>query len=318
MLVVALIAMFLLFFLFQYADQNPRSFVGSLGLHELDSWQKILTAGGIITVAGAIVSLVISFRRQRDVEETSFSNAFARAAEQLGGPSAPIRMAGVYTIAALADANPSHRQQCIDVLCGYIRLPYNVSTNVSGLVGRAYTNSDYEDDSLVETYEYIPGEKEVRLTILRVIRDRLNLETKPNWNGFDFDFTGAVFDAGEFNGSDFTGVTMNFNRARFQSGDFSFNQVRFNESRITFNNVELVNANLTFAGSTITKDSELSFDEMTLTADTALDFTGLKILKGKISLLDLKMRGGVIKHSDSIFKRPDLEELQKYLYNQQS
>src|SRR5689334_22112552 len=49
----------------------------------------------------------------------------ATAAEQLGGDKSPaIRLAGVYAMAGLADDWKENRQTCVDVLCAYLRLPY--------------------------------------------------------------------------------------------------------------------------------------------------------------------------------------------------
>ena len=56
----------------------------------------------------------------------TLNERFATAAEQLGfnKPSA-VRLAGVYAMAGLADDWRENRQTCVDVLCGYLRLPYN-------------------------------------------------------------------------------------------------------------------------------------------------------------------------------------------------
>ena len=65
----------------------------------------------------------------------TLNERFATAAGQLGDdkPSA-VRLAGVYAMAGLADDWPENRQTCVDVLCGYLRLPYepDPGENVSG------------------------------------------------------------------------------------------------------------------------------------------------------------------------------------------
>ena len=66
-------------------------------------------------------------REQLDSTLTRMLNErFATAAGQLGGdkPTA-VRLAGVYAMAALADDWPKNRQTCVDVLCAYLRLPYD-------------------------------------------------------------------------------------------------------------------------------------------------------------------------------------------------
>jgi len=48
------------------------------------------------------------------------------AAAQLGDHDVAVRIAGVYAMAGVADESTGlRRQQCIDVLCGYLRLPYS-------------------------------------------------------------------------------------------------------------------------------------------------------------------------------------------------
>jgi hypothetical protein len=107
--------------------------------------QVIAASVGVLTVI-ATVAVHISGRRatsrdtQRALEEQSkqldrtlaeqrtrmLNERFATAAEQLGNDKpAAVRLAGVYAMAGLADDWKENRQTCVDVLCGYLRLPYN-------------------------------------------------------------------------------------------------------------------------------------------------------------------------------------------------
>lgn len=52
-----------------------------------------------------------------------FSERFGQAAEMLGSERSATRIGGVYALAALADEWKENRQQCIDLLCGYMRTP---------------------------------------------------------------------------------------------------------------------------------------------------------------------------------------------------
>jgi hypothetical protein len=55
----------------------------------------------------------------------TWNERFATAAEQLGSDKpAAVRLAGVYGMAGLADDWEANRQTCVDVLCAYLRLPY--------------------------------------------------------------------------------------------------------------------------------------------------------------------------------------------------
>ena len=55
----------------------------------------------------------------------TLNERFATAAGQLGSDKPPaVRLAGVYAMAGLADDWAENRQTCVDVLCAYLRMPY--------------------------------------------------------------------------------------------------------------------------------------------------------------------------------------------------
>jgi hypothetical protein len=82
---------------------------------------------GLAIIAGLIaaVGLTVSYRKQRGEEEKGFTDRYESAAEQLGHEKAAVRLAGVYAMARLADDWEARRQTCIDVLCAYLRMPYD-------------------------------------------------------------------------------------------------------------------------------------------------------------------------------------------------
>lgn len=98
--------------------------------------QRLTGAFAAATAVGAVVALTLRTRRQ-DLDEqlarreiaAAFTERFRAASTQLGGKAAAERLAGVYAMAALADEYPQHRQQCVDVLCGYLRLPFDPSAD---------------------------------------------------------------------------------------------------------------------------------------------------------------------------------------------
>src|ERR1700722_15145163 len=60
---------------------------------------------------------------------------FATAADQLGSDKpAAVRLAGVYAMAGLADDWEDNRQTCVDVLCAYLRMPYEPAPGEDGPV----------------------------------------------------------------------------------------------------------------------------------------------------------------------------------------
>jgi hypothetical protein len=83
-------------------------------------------------------------------------------------------------MARLADDWAEQRQQCIDVLCAYLRLPYDAQT---------------------------PGEREVRLTVIRLITTHLRADAATSWRNCPLDFTGATFEGGDLQGAEFNQST---------------------------------------------------------------------------------------------------------------
>ncbi|MBF6302137.1 pentapeptide repeat-containing protein [Nocardia amamiensis] len=181
----------------------------------------------IVGGVGGAVALVVAYRRQRDLEQNRFTERFGAAAAQLGSADVAIRMAGVYAMAGVADESSGlNRQQCIDVLCGYLRLPYDATHGGSGrakLVTKTVvqrTSSGAADVEQEEHTEYRQNDREVRKTIVRVIADHLRPDAEYDWTTNDFDFRTAQLESANFYGAQFRG-TARFDQARF-SGTTEF------------------------------------------------------------------------------------------------
>ncbi|MEJ2853355.1 MULTISPECIES: pentapeptide repeat-containing protein [unclassified Saccharothrix] len=216
---------------------------------------KVLLAG--VGGAGAVVALTVAYRRQRLNEVEAYRedakvllDRFGKAAELLGSPDAAVRTAGVYALGALANDASEARQGCIDVLCAYLRQPYTP-------VGPG------TEDSEVATRDP-RQERLVRIAVVRLIRDNLHLPDHDprTWRGHDFDFTGAVFDGGDFAGATFTGAgvvrfadatiigqlsfagatfaggTVSFDGARFVDGGISLDGARFSGGKVDLSKVD--------------------------------------------------------------------------------
>ncbi len=126
--------------------------------------------------------------------EAALWERFGAAAAQLADKSAAIRIAGVFAMAGVADERSgASRQQCIDVLCGYLRLPYDPEQGESGrtkLVTKSVVSRRDEIEQEEHT-EYRQNDSEVRKTIVRVIASRLRPEAECSWSASDFDFRTA-------------------------------------------------------------------------------------------------------------------------------
>jgi uncharacterized protein YjbI with pentapeptide repeats len=181
---------------------------------------------------GGAVALVVAYRRQRhlEVDDAGRRSRYTSAAQQLGDPQAAVRLAGVYAMAHLADEWAEQRQQCVDVLCAYLRLPWAGDT--TQLEPNTTTTEHTWPDGggqrkVTKTYSGRAGEREVRQTIVRVIASHLRPVAGwgVGWSDLDIDLTNAALPNANFSDANFRGRTS-FARATF-SGSSSFNRAQF-------------------------------------------------------------------------------------------
>ncbi|MGW4353975.1 pentapeptide repeat-containing protein [Nocardia sp. NPDC004582] len=193
---------------------------------------SLAVAAGI----GGAVALVVAYRKQRDAERGRFAEVFGAAAGQLGDPDVAVRIAGVYAMAGVADEFSARwrRQQCVDVLCGYLRLPYQPEEGASHLVSKSQRIEDH-GTAVERVYTYRQNDRQVRDTIVRVIAEHLRPSAETRWSSCDFDFTDAAFENADFRYAVFAGRNTRFTNAMFLSGrTVSFEQARFLGKRVTF------------------------------------------------------------------------------------
>ncbi|MGA5498735.1 pentapeptide repeat-containing protein [Streptomyces cinereoruber] len=200
-----------------------------LDFQEIDTTKKLDTktlfdlvklSFGVVAGAGALVALVVAYRRQRVDEAGAHREAtrlhterFSQAVDKLGSDSPAVRLGGVHALAGLADDAPDDnlRQTCIDVLCAYLRLPHTPDPGTAEL----------------ENHHLYLALREVRHTILRLIGDHYRRPegTHGSWQGCDLDLTGVTIDGNmDFTGARFTRGTVTFSGATFSSStvDFAF------------------------------------------------------------------------------------------------
>jgi len=265
----------------------------------------IIAAGvGVLTVI-ATVAVQISGRRatSRDTQKAlaeqrkqldrtlaeqrarTLNERFATATGQLGDDKPPaVRLAGVYAMAGLADDWPENRQTCIDVLCAYLRMPYesDPGQEASGPERLAFRAS-----------------REVRHTVIRVIAAHLRYGAAVSWRGLDFDFTGVVFDGGDFGDAVFSDGTVRFDRAEFSNGSVDFRDAEFSGGRVTFYGAA-------FSGGTVRFHSvefsggEVSFSRAAFSGST-VNFFSAKFSGGKVSFRDAVFSGGQVRFGGAEF-----------------
>ncbi|KUH40786.1 hypothetical protein ATE80_00785 [Streptomyces kanasensis] len=287
------------------------SLVVLLDFQEIDSTAKldaktlfdlVKLSFGVVAGAGALVALVVAYRRQRVDEAGAHREAtrlhterFSQAVDKLGSESPAVRLGGVHALAGLADDAPDHslRQTCIDVLCAYLQLPF--------------TPDPGNDPAHQEEHHRYLAFRNVRHTILRLIGDhyRRPQGTHRSWQGCDLDLTGvtidcntdfsrAVFSGGTVSFDDvvFSGGAMSFDGAVFSGGKVSFRRTTFSGGKVSFRRavfsggtVSLVDA--TFSGGTV------SFDHTTfLSGKVFLD--GATFLSGRVSFGCAVFSGGTV------------------------
>lgn len=259
---------------------------------------------GTVAGGGALAALVMSYRRQRLAEVAEirerkrtidervrvFNERFATAAGQLGHAESAVRLAGVYALASLADDWQQQRKACVEILCAYIRMPYEPATAPS-------------------------GEKEVRHSIIRVIRDHLRPDASATWQGYKFDFTGATFDGGDFSDIEFMHGSMSFRGAHFTSGVLTFHRAKLgNDVTVYFGDARVSGGALFFSGVTFLANAkawisfprvrleggELIFGHMTLDSGQ-LVFHGTQFLNCEVEFFNSFLSGGSITFQDAEF-----------------
>ncbi|MFJ3250077.1 pentapeptide repeat-containing protein [Streptomyces sp. NPDC086782] len=276
--------------------------LGARGLkpeHRIDSktlFDLVKLSFGVVAGAGALVALVVAYRRQRVDEDGALREAtrlhterFTTAVGQLGNDSAAVRLGGVHALAGLADDAPTRdlRQTCIDVLCAYLRLPYTAAADLP--TGDAEARRAYL------------ALREVRHTVIRLIRDHLSLppEHPHSWQGHDFDLTEVTFDGGDFFGAVFSGGTVNFHRARFSGGEVDFNGATFSGGTVNFIEATFSGGTVHFGGSTFSGGT-VHFHRARFSGGE-VGFNGATYSGGTVNFGESTFSSGTVHFSDATF-----------------
>ena len=257
---------------------------GPGSIDPLDVIKTTITVAGFV---GAVLVGVYGYRKQRLVEGDAhradaeqLAQRYTTAASQLGHEKAAVRLAGVYAMARLADDWDEQRQVCIDVLCAYLRMPYEPDT---------------------ASAKHREGEREVRLTIIRIIRDHLQDPTDPTaWCDLDFDFTNTIFDGGDFAYAKFTESMVFFTDAEFAAGETFFDDAVFAGGSVVFSRAKFSGGNVYFDGTKFAGGS-VDFSDGKF-ADGEI-FFGARFVGGKISFAGTEFAGGEVSFDGAKFTR---------------
>ncbi|WP_345982807.1 pentapeptide repeat-containing protein [Streptomyces sp. DSS69] len=277
-----------------------------LDFQEIDSTAKldaktlfdlVKLSFGVVAGSGALVALVVAYRRQRVDEAGAHREAtrlhterFSQAVDKLGSDSPAVRLGGVHALAGLANDAPddSLRQTCIDVLCAYLQLPF--------------TPDPGDDPAHQEEHHRYLAFRKVRHTILRLIGDhyRRPRGTHRSWQGCDLDLTGVTIDSSmDFGGATFSGGTVNFGGATFSDSVVSFAGVTFSGSTVHFNGATFSDGVVAFNGSTFSGGT-VSFGGATFCGST-VHFNGATFSDGVVAFGGSTFSGGMVLFSHAKF-----------------
>ncbi|MGW5679471.1 pentapeptide repeat-containing protein [Streptomyces sp. NPDC003860] len=283
---------------------------------------------GVVAGAGALVALVVAYRRQRVDEAGAHREAtrlhterFSQAVEQLGSDSPAVRLGGVHALAGLADDAPDDnlRQTCIDVLCAYLRLPSPANPGeLPDPLPDGTSPGEQQREAHQDRTDRYRALREVRHTILRLIGDHYRMPpgTHRSWHGcnldlrrvtidVNMDFSGAVFSSGlvDFTGATFSDNWVNFNRAEFSGGRVSFRYATFSGGLVEFNRAEFSGGSVDFDEAELC-DASVLFGGATFSG-TWVSFRAAAFCGGSVSFIESEFSGGSVDFSRAIGPPPD-------------
>ncbi|MGB3762711.1 MAG: pentapeptide repeat-containing protein [Ornithinimicrobium sp.] len=275
---------------------------------------------------------VLSARRDR----------FAASAQQLANDSVAVRIAGVYSLAGLADEWLAETQQfpnahqtdddnhagngrreaqtCVDVLCAYLRTDEPLAER-----GGPPAEIDIGPDSrpsLAPSWD-----EQVRQSIVRILRKRLKVNGNGAWIGMDLDFTGATFRGDyDLDGAALTGL-VSFTDARFLGGRFSFERSIFDGKIVfdgaqlrggvvSFNRARFMGGRVSFVGARF-EGSRVFFDGASFSGagvffsaaqftEGSVTFNKASFVAGKVAFSRARFRDGKLSFGNEADARPGL------------
>ncbi|MEV6240688.1 pentapeptide repeat-containing protein [Lentzea sp. NPDC051838] len=229
----------------------------------------------VVAGVGGVVALVVAYRKQRVTESAEtregvklLNERFGAACNQIGNEAPTVRLAGIYALASLADEWPSQRQVCIDVLCSYLRIPYEPS---------------------LESEWYLDAESEVRLAITSLISRHLRADALVSWQGHDFDLVRAVLRS-----ADFSGIHVS-------SGKFFLSLARFPGGWISFDGMKVSGSGEVWFGGTSFDGARVTFDKAEFSGGR-MQFEGAGFNAGEVSFRGARFTGGEVDLSEAEIK----------------
>jgi hypothetical protein len=144
-----------------------------------------LSGGAVV----ALYALWLNDRRRRIEEERHklegdkvADERFARSVELLGNEADQVRVGALHSLVWLAGSTPRYKQTVLDVLCAYLRRPFEHPE---------LRDEPADPDAVAESDPEAEREREVRLTAQRLITDLLPWGADPDPHSYHLDLSGA-------------------------------------------------------------------------------------------------------------------------------
>ena len=244
--------------------------------------EKTVNAGHKNTADMLMVQREQLYKTLDEQRIRTLNERFATAAEELGADKpAAIRLAGVYAMARLADDWEKNRQTCVDVLCGYLRMPYAPDPG--------------EGDARLTFL----ADQQVRHTVIRVITAHLHKGAEFSWCDLNFDFTGVVFDGGDFSYARFHGDKVDFRDAVFCGGWVNFARVEFSGGIVDFERAKFTGSIVSFKGVKYSS-GKVDFGDAEFSSG-AVNFTGGEFSGGIVDFEVARFSGSTVSFENAKF-----------------
>lgn len=117
---------------------------------------------------------------------------FAKALELLGHDADQVRVGALHALAGLARSRPEYGQTTVDILCAYLRRPFDHASYSERRAADSVPQVDQRDDAWHDVEA--DRERQVRLTAQRLIVDLLPAASASDGPDYHLDLTGAALE----------------------------------------------------------------------------------------------------------------------------
>jgi hypothetical protein len=139
----------------------------------------------------------LEYQRAEHDRERVADERFARAVELLGNDADQVRVGALHALAGLARSRPAYTQTVLDVLCSYLRRPFDhprYAERRDEAMGKRGDEGTREPFDTPEKRQSADRWLQVRMTAQRLIADLLPPVSEPDAHPYDLDLHGATLE----------------------------------------------------------------------------------------------------------------------------